>query len=59
LTREEREFYEVNLIFEIIFFKKKNGYIVVKKMFSDDDISRWVERFKEYADGKLEKKYGM
>lgn len=28
-------------------------------MFSDDDIKKWCDRFVEYADGKLERKFGM
>lgn len=47
LTQEERQFYE------------ENGYFVVRGIFSEADIAEWKQQFREYADGKLEKKYGM
>jgi phytanoyl-CoA hydroxylase len=28
-------------------------------MFADEDIKKWCNRFVEYADGKLERKFGM
>lgn len=47
LTEEERAFYE------------ENGYILVRGVFTKEDIERWNQRFREYADGALEKKFGM
>ena len=38
---------------------KNYGYIVIEKMFDDEDIKKWCDRFVEYADGKLERKFGM
>ncbi|CAD8103564.1 unnamed protein product [Paramecium primaurelia] len=47
LTKEERQFYE------------ENGFLVVRQMFTPEEIKEWTQRFREYADGQLERKYGM